>query len=92
LIPVIAVRFAASPLALMNHVNEQYVAHLLFNLALLGSMVAVIVGYGRNGGTPEHMFMTLSIVNALLYAGLILYIERTARRIDRAAGLQDSHT
>ncbi|MGN6111636.1 MAG: lipopolysaccharide biosynthesis protein [Luteimonas sp.] len=88
LIPVIAVRFAASPLALMYHVNEQFVAHLLFNLALLASVVLVIFGCGMNGVAPERMFMTLSIVNATLYACLLWSMERTARRLDRAVGAQ----
>jgi O-antigen/teichoic acid export membrane protein len=89
LIPVIAVRFAASPLALMYHVNEQFLAHIVFNLALLASMVAVIFGCGRGGLAPELMFVTLSIVNAMLYACLLVYMELTARRMDRQTSIQD---
>lgn len=83
LIPLIAVRFAASPLVLISHVNERHAAHLVFNLALLCSTVLVIMGHGQAGLPAERMFMTLSIANAALYAVLMMYMDRAARRIDR---------
>lgn len=79
LIPLIAARFVTSPIVLMNHINEQHIAHLVFNLALLTSTVAVILGCGRGGLAPSEMFLMLSLANAAVYIVHFLYIERTAR-------------
>ncbi|GGL29651.1 oligosaccharide flippase family protein [Phycicoccus endophyticus] len=85
LIPMIAARFAASPLVLMNHVNERHGAHFLFNLALLGTTILVIVGGGHLGFPPERMFLILGLANAALYLGFMMYVGMAARRSDLAA-------